>query len=97
MLSGLNSESQLGADAIGRRHENRIGEPRRRQIKQAAEAAEIGVRAGARGGGGQRLDCPYEPVRRVDVDARLFIGQTVMMVVRLFGHECCPFESPAAT
>lgn len=41
----LDRELQLGADTVVRRDQQRIGEPRRAQIEEAAESAEVRVRA----------------------------------------------------
>ena len=43
----LDRELELGADAVVRRDQQRIGEARRLQIEEAAEAAEIGIGARA--------------------------------------------------
>ena len=61
---------ELGADAVGGRDQDRIGETRRLEVEQRAEAAEARRRAGAGGGAGQRLDRLDQGIAGIDVDAR---------------------------
>ncbi len=45
----LDRDLDLGADAVGRGDQDRIGEAGRLEIEQAAEAADLGIRARPRG------------------------------------------------
>ena len=74
----VDGELELGADAVGRGDQQRVLETRRLQIEQAAEAAEIGVRARTRRrfrGGRDAID---QRVAGVDVDAGVLVGDTVL-------------------
>jgi hypothetical protein len=57
---------QLGADAIGGRDQQRILIARRTQIEEAAEAAEVRIRAGAAGRLGERRDGLHQRIARSD-------------------------------
>ena len=70
-------QHQLGADAVGRGDQHRIGELAGGQIEQSAESAEIGRAAGPRGAPRQGLDCVDEVVARSDVDTRTGISVTL--------------------
>ena len=52
---------ELGADAIGRRHQHRVAEAIKRQFIQRAESAEAAEHAGAVGTGGN----PLNPLRQL--------------------------------
>ena len=54
----------LRADAIGRRHEHRIGEPMLREGEQPAEAADVADDLGTVRRPHHRLDAPRPPLRR---------------------------------
>jgi len=73
--AGIDRDPELGADAVGRGDQDRILEAGGLQVEQPAEAAEIGVGAGAAGGGGQRLDGLDQRLARVDVDAGVTVGE----------------------
>ena len=45
------------------------------EVEQAAEAADLGVRARPRGGAHQRLDQLHHAVAGIDIDAGLGIGE----------------------
>ena len=45
--AGLDRDLELGADAVGGGDQDRILEARRLEVEQAAEAADLGVGAGA--------------------------------------------------
>ena len=49
------------------------------EVEQAAEAADFGVGAGARGGAHQRLDQLHHPVAGVDIDARLRVSEPALL------------------
>ena len=71
----------LGADTVGRRDQDRVVEARSLEVEQAAEAANLGVRASACGSAHQRLDQFHHAVAGIDIDtgsrvARLFHGPT---------------------
>ena len=66
---------QLGADAVGAGHQNRVPETRRLEVEQAAEPAEIGVAAGAPGRARERLDGLHQGVPGVDIDARVLVAE----------------------
>ena len=69
MQAGLDRDLDLGADAVGRGDQDGILEAGRLEVEQAAEAADLGIGAGARGGAHHRLDQVDEAVARVDIDA----------------------------
>ena len=87
MDAGLDRDLELGADAIGRGHQDRIGVARGLQVEQAAKTADLGIGAGARGGADHRLDQVDQTVARVDIDARIRISQPVFALVP------CPFPT----
>ncbi len=74
MLLVIDSQFQLGADAVGRRDQDRIAEARRLEVEQAAEAAQAAHDAFAVGGFGHRLDGLDQRVARVDIDACVPVG-----------------------
>ena len=78
--AGLDGDLDLGADAVGRRHQHRIGKSRPFEIEQAAESADLGVGAGACGRAYQRLDQLHHAVPGIDIDTGFGIGEA------LFGH-----------
>ena len=67
--AGLDGDLELGSDAVVRRDQDRIPEAGRLQVEQAAEPADLGVGAGARGGAHERLDQIDQTIARVDIDA----------------------------
>ena len=75
--SGLDGDLELGADAVGGRHQHRILEARRLEIEQAAEAAQIGVGAGPPRGAGGGRDARDQCLARVDIHAGVFISEAV--------------------
>ena len=86
---------QLGADAVVGGHQHGIAKTGRAQVEQAAEAADLGVRAGAAGGAHQRLDRLHHGVAGVDVDARGGVGQGLRHVAPL-SELAAPFAWRAA-
>ena len=80
MQAGLDRDLDLGADAVGRRHQDRILEARRLEVEQPAEPADFGVRAGAGGGADHRLDEIDQAVARIDIDARIRVSEPVFAV-----------------
>jgi hypothetical protein len=71
MLPGFDRHLQLGADAVGGGDQQRVAHAGRPEIEDGAEAAELGVGAGAPRRAGERLDGVDEGVAGVDVDAGL--------------------------
>ena len=71
----LDGDLDLGADAVIGGDQHRILEAQRLEVEQAAEAADFGVGAGARGRAHQRLDQLDHPVAGVDIDAGLRVGE----------------------
>ena len=69
MHAGLDRDLELGADAVGGGDQDRIAETRALEVEQAAEAADLGVRARPRGRAHQRLDQLHHAVAGIDVDA----------------------------
>ncbi len=47
---GFDRDFDFGADAVGRGDQDRVGEARGLEVEQAAEAADLGIGAGARRG-----------------------------------------------
>ena len=74
---GLDGDLQLGADAVGGGHQHRIGEPRRLQVEQRAEAAEPAHHARPLRGPRQRLDRLDQRIAGLDIHAGRAIGQPV--------------------
>jgi hypothetical protein len=72
--AGGDRHLELGADAIGRRDEQRIAEAAGGEIEEGAEAAQAGLRAATGGRSGKRLDGLDECGARIDVDSRRAIG-----------------------
>ena len=80
MQAGLDRDLDLGADAVGRRHQHRVLETRRLEVEQAAESADFGVRARPGGGADHRLDEIDQAVARIDIDARIRVSEPVFAV-----------------
>ena len=80
MQPGLDRDLDLGADAIGRRDQHRILETGGLEVEQAAESADFGVGAGARGGAHHRLDQVDQAIAGVDIDARIRVSEPVFAV-----------------
>ncbi len=81
--AGVDGDLDLGADPVIGRNQDRVREARRLQIEQSAEAADFRVGSGAARGAHQRLDLVHHGVARVDIDARLRVGQAVR---QFLGH-----------
>ena len=77
---GLDGDLDLGADAVGRRHQNRVLEAGGLEVEQAAEPADFGIGAGAGGGTNHRLDEIDQTVAGVDIDARIRVSEPVFAV-----------------
>jgi len=90
MQPGFDRDLDLGADAIGCRDQNRVLEAGGLQIEQAAEPADFGVGAGARGGPNHRLDQIDQPIARIDIDAGIRVSEPV------FAVDHGPFQMMAA-
>ena len=78
--TGLDRDLDLGADPVGRRHQDGILETRRLEVEQAAESADFGVRARPGGGADHRLDEIDQAVARIDIDARIRVSEPVFAV-----------------
>ena len=78
--AGLDRDLDLGADAVGGGDQDRILEAGRLEVEQAAEAADFGIGAGARGGAHHRLDQVDQTVAGVDIDARIRVSEAVFAV-----------------
>ncbi len=81
MQPGLDRDLDLGADAVGCRHQHRVLEAGGLEVEQPAEAADLGVGAGAGGGADHRLDEIDQPVAGIDIDARIRVSEPVFAVV----------------
>ena len=68
MTRCLDRDLDLGADAVGRRDQNRIDKTGGFQIEQATEAPDFGCGAGTRGRAHQWLDQVHHAVAGIDVD-----------------------------
>ena len=80
MQAGVDSDLELGADAVGGGHQHRVLEARRLEVEQAAETADFGIGAGARGGADHRLDEVDQSIAGVDIDARIRVSKAVFAV-----------------
>ncbi len=80
MQAGLDRDQDLGADAVGGGHQHRILEAGGLEVEQPAEAADLGIGAGAGGGAHHRLDEIDQAVARIDVDARIGVSEPVFAV-----------------
>ncbi len=78
----LDRDFHLGADAVVGGDQDRIDEPGRLEVEQAAEAAQFRVRPRPAGRARQRLDPVHQPVAGVDIDPGVGIGERF----RTFGH-----------
>ena len=85
MTAGLDRQLELGADAVVGRDQQRVGIARRLEVEQAAESAELGVRAGPRGRAGERADRLDQRIAGVDRHAGIGIGQGLLAHLRA-GH-----------
>ena len=88
MAAGLDRELDLGADAVGGRDQHRIGKARALEVEQAAEAADLGVRAEPPGRADQRLDQLHHAVAGIDIDAGLGVGEAVPTGCHLVSFGC---------
>ncbi len=80
MQPGVDRDLELGSDAVGGRHQNRVLEAGGLEVEQPAKAADLGVGAGPGGGADHRLDHVDQPVARVDIDARIRVSEPVLAV-----------------
>src|SRR5258708_7688926 len=78
MPAGFDRDLELGADAVGRCHQHRIGKARALEVEQPAEAADLGIGTGPRRGTHQGLDQLDHAVAGIDVDAGLGIGAALV-------------------
>ena len=78
MAPGGDGDLQLGADAVVGGDQQGVAEARRLEVEEAAETAQAGIRAAARGRAGQGLDGLDQGVAGIDVDARILVGQLVV-------------------
>tara|TARA_R110002126_G_scaffold97104_3_gene226608 strand:- start:1467 stop:2048 length:582 start_codon:yes stop_codon:yes gene_type:complete len=75
IVSGIDREAELGADAIGRGDENRILETGGFRIEDTTKAANGAIGARPDRGLGQGLDEFDQLVRRINVNARFLVGK----------------------
>ena len=87
----VDGELELGADAVGARHQDGVLEAGRLKVEQPAKAAQVGVGAAPARGPRGRADALDQRLAGVDIHARVFIGQAVFGV----GHGD-PFRAPVA-
>jgi len=87
MAAALGQQLQLGADAVGRGDQDRIAKAGLRQVKQAAEAADLTQCPGARGAPRQGTDRRHQGLARVDVHPRLAIPGHLGRLQGLLCHE----------
>ena len=80
VLAALDGDLQLGADAVGRRDEDRVAEAGRLQVEERAEAAEPAEHAGRVGRRRGGLDPLHQAVAGVDIDAGVAIGQGIALL-----------------
>ena len=77
---------QLGADAIGGGHQNRIGIAGRAQVEQRAESAKAAKYAGPDRRSGSRFDGVDQRVARLDIHPGLAVGDHGS-VSTMFGYQ----------
>ena len=85
MTSGFDGEQQLGADAIGARHQDRIAITAGTQIKQSSKATEPTEHATAMGRAGSGADASDQLFAGLDIDAGGAIGQALLLLAVLVG------------
>ena len=77
VAAGLDGDLDLGADPVGRGDQDRIVKARGLEVEQAAESADLGTGAGARGGTHQRLDQIHHAVSGVDIDTGVRVASLI--------------------
>jgi cardiolipin synthase len=82
MQPGLDRQHQLGAHAVGGRHQHRVGEACRLQVEQRAKPAQAAHHAWPVRGFRKRLDPVHQGVSRLDIDTRILVA----------GHGSGPFS-----
>ena len=87
MDAGLDRDLDLGADAVGRRHQNRVGKAGGLEVEQPAETADFGIGARACRGADQRLDHVDQAIARIDIDTRIRVSQPVFALDHAFFHD----------
>ena len=78
MTPGLDRQLELGADAVVGGDQQRIGVARRLQVEEAAEAAELRIRARPSRRSGKRADRLDQRIAGVDRHAGVGIGQWLL-------------------
>ena len=73
--AAFDRDLDLGADAVVGGDQDGIAKARRLEVEQAAEAADLGVGAGAARRPDQRLDALDHGVARIDVDPGVGVSQ----------------------
>ncbi len=68
------ASAQLGADAVGARHQHRLLVPVQRNLEQRAETAQAAQHLGAHRALDRRLDALDEFIAGFDIDASVFVG-----------------------
>src|SRR5262245_29559356 len=80
MQAGVDGDLDLGPDAVGGGHQDRILEACGLQVEQPAKTAYLGIGAGAGGGADHRLDEVDQPVASIDIDPRVRVSEPVLAV-----------------
>ena len=75
MNPGVDRDPQFGADTVGGRDQQRVGEAGGLQIEYATKTTDAAVGARPRGRAGQRFDGIDETLSGIDIDTRVAIGQ----------------------
>jgi hypothetical protein len=91
--AGVDGDPELRPDAIGRRHQDRVGVSRRREVEEAAEPADLGIGAAPPGRPDDRLDRLDEGVAGVDIDPRIGIGRRLPLAGLLAAHLTPPIRA----
>ncbi len=92
-MPGVDGNPQLGADAIGRGHQDRIVIARGGRVEQGAKAAKRVHHTGPRGGGCRGFDPINQRVSRVDIHACIAIADPVLRHRPVPGWNVAPPDS----
>ena len=78
MQTGLDRDLDLGTDAVGGGHQDRILEAGGLEVEQAAKPADLGIRARTGRRAHHRLDQIDQTIAGIDIDARICISEPVL-------------------